>query len=94
MYRQAPPPVQVREVVAVAAPRAVAATGSAAPRQHAVSCLVVLAAGALQPMRRTRSKLCLWASDRPLRGRPEPLRRRDRRVAGAARARAVRAGGR
>ena len=41
-----------------------------------------------------RSTLCLWASDRPLRGRPESLRRRDRRIARAARARAGRAGGR
>jgi hypothetical protein len=38
--------------------------------------------------RKSASKSCLWASDRPLRGRSESLRRRDRRVAGAARARA------
>jgi hypothetical protein len=53
----------------------------------------VARAAPLRTGRRSRSKLCLWASDRPLRGRPESLIRRDRRVAGAARARAGRAGG-
>ena len=68
------PTLQVRELVAVAAPYCRRDRPRRDPRRHAAICRVVLAVDAIRPSPGMQSKLWLRGPDRPLRGRSGPRR--------------------